>query len=102
VNTYEKFRVLHAICHPRRAKILSFVADNPGLHAGQISKELGIKRNQVSYHLGLLEKYKVIKSEYAILEEPASKGKAARIYSINEKELNNLLKNMEAFVATLK
>lgn len=102
VKIGSEFKVFHAIAHPHRAKILSFVADNPRLHAGQISKRLGMKRSKVAYHLGLLEKYNVVMSEYKILKEAGSKGKAARVYSINEKEIDKILKSMEAFVEALK
>lgn len=90
VDTSELYRKTHAALHPIRIKILDFVADNPDLHISKIAKKIGMNRSTVSYHLGLLEKFSLVDSEYKILQPPHSVGKAGRIYRVNEKEIKKI------------
>jgi len=87
INLYQK---THAAVHPIRYKILEYIADNPDSHISKIAKGLKMDRSTVSYHLGMLEKYDLVESEYKILESPHSRGKAGRVYKVNEGEIKKV------------
>lgn len=69
---------------------MEFLKENPKTHISEIAEKVNMDRSTVAYHLGLLEKLDLVKSEYVILKEPSSMGKAGRIYRVNEEEIRNI------------
>jgi len=74
----------HALLHPIRFRIVELLAEKP-MHINAISNALGEDRRLVSYHLQALEEYGFVNSKYEISEEPKSKGKALKVYSMTDK-----------------
>ena len=75
----------HVLLHPIRFRIIELLAEKP-MHINSISKALeGKKKKLVSYHLDILEEYGFVTSEYEISEQPKSKGKALKKYSVTDK-----------------
>jgi len=83
---------VHAALQPERFKILEFLRENPNTHVSEIAKKMTLDRSKVAYHLGLLEDLDLVTSEYVILKEPHSMGKAGRTYRINEEEIAKITK----------
>ncbi|HEY0952051.1 ArsR/SmtB family transcription factor [Nocardioides sp.] len=57
---YDDPRVLRAIAHPTRNRILSELFAAGSLRAADIARELGIPANQASFHLRQLAKYGLV------------------------------------------
>jgi DNA-binding transcriptional ArsR family regulator len=75
----------HVLLHPIRFRIVELLVEKP-MHINSISKALeGKKKKLVSYHLDILEEYGFVTSEYEISEQPKSKGKALKKYSVTDK-----------------
>ena len=72
---------VHVLLHPIRYRIVELLAEKP-MHINQISNALGEERRLVSYHLLTLEEHGFLNSKYEISEQPKSKGKAIRKYSV--------------------
>src|SRR3954452_18118197 len=53
-------RVLRAIAHPVRTRILDELAASGPVRAADIARELGIPANQASFHLRQLAKYGLV------------------------------------------
>ena len=75
---------VHVLLHPMRYRIVELLTEKP-MHINEISKALGEERRLVSYHLLTLEEYGFLNSNYEISEQPKSKGKAIRKYSMTGK-----------------
>ncbi len=75
---------VHVLLHPMRYRIVELLTEKP-MHINEISKALGEERRLVSYHLLTLEEYGFLNSNYEISEQPKSKGKAIRKYSVTGK-----------------
>ena len=71
-----EFELAHVIVEPARLKILRCLREK-ARYISQIADCVSMDRSTVSYHLGVLEKNGIIDSEYTILVQPASPGKAA-------------------------
>lgn len=93
----EKMEDLSVLLEPRRWAIVQTLLEK-ATHAIEIGKALSMPRSTVVYNLGILEEKGLVKGRYKILQEPKSKGKAARIYHVNEKKLEYLLKMAESLV----
>ena len=57
---YDDPRVLRAIAHPTRNRILSELFAAGSLRAADIARELGVPANQASFHLRQLAKYGLV------------------------------------------
>jgi len=57
---YDDPRVLRAVAHPTRNRILSELFAAGSLRAADIARELGIPANQASFHLRQLAKYGLV------------------------------------------
>ncbi len=75
---------IHALLHPIRFRIVELLAEKP-MHINEISNALREERRLVSYHLLTLEEYGFLSSNYEILEQGKSKGKAIRKYRVTGK-----------------
>lgn len=91
----------HVIVEPLRMKILLALKEGPK-YISQIAAATKSDRSSVSYHLGVLEQYELINSEYKILVEPRSKGKAARVYSLDSERLEHALGEVDKLLPKLK
>ena len=80
----DNLKEVHVLLHPTRYRIVELLAEKP-MHINEISKVLGEERRLVSYHLLTLEEHGFLSSNYEISEQPNSKGKAIRKYSVTEK-----------------
>lgn len=93
--------LVHAIVEPMRMKIIKSLLYGPK-YISQIADAIKTDRSVVSYHLGVLEKYGLLTSEYKVLVEPRSRGKAARVYKINSELLRKALAEAEKILPELK
>jgi predicted transcriptional regulator len=57
-------------------------------YLSELSKEAKMDRATLAYHLDIMERVGLVDSEYKILQEPKSKGRAARYYTLNMKKWN--------------
>lgn len=62
-----------------------------------LDKKLKIGRAKICYHLNILENAKILESKYIILQEAHSKGRAGRVYSINQDRLKEAKKAVDDF-----
>ena len=76
----------HALVHENRLKIVETLSKQPQ-YISALADKIGLDRATTCYHLNLLEKVGIVESEYVILQQPRSKGKAARVYKLNQKRL---------------
>lgn len=81
---------LKAFADMKRIEILDSLLDKPK-YISELADALKMDRTSVAYHLGVLESADLLQSHYEILEEPRSKGKAARVYSVNIDKLRKIL-----------
>ena len=82
-------QVIKALADVNRLRILNSLAQKPK-YISSLADDLGLDRTTVAYHLALLQSADLLESHYEILEEPHSKGKAAHVYSINARKLNEI------------
>ena len=80
----------HVLLHPIRFKIVKLIRKNDKLYVNQMAEMLNIDRKLISFHLSTLNQYGFVKSEYEILEQSHSKGKAAKYYQLTNK-VDNVL-----------
>ena len=72
--------------HPVRWKILnSLKAKGEEMYIDQIATVVGADRRLVSVHLGILQEHGFLTSEFKIVQEPHSKGKAGRFFKLTTK-----------------
>lgn len=67
-------------------------------YISELSRDVGVDRATVSYHLSELQRAGLLNAEYRILEEPKPKGKAARYYSINEEKWKKASREIHHFL----
>ncbi|KPJ53019.1 MAG: hypothetical protein AMJ37_01950 [Dehalococcoidia bacterium DG_18] len=91
----------HVIVEPSRWKIIKSLIKDPK-YISQIASSTESERATVSYHLGVLEKYGLVSSEYKILNKPQSKGTAARVYHINIDTLLSALDEVEKILPEIR
>lgn len=71
MTTYDDPRILRAIAHPTRNRVLHELSAAGSLRAADIAKRTGIPANQASFHLRQLAKY-------GLVEEAADEGRDKR------------------------
>ncbi len=91
----------HVIMEPLRLKIIKSLLKKPQ-YISQIATANSSDRSTISYHLGVLEKSGLLTSQYQVLVQPQSKGKAARMYRIDINCLNRALEEIERILPELK
>jgi|LSQX01.3.fsa_nt_gb predicted ArsR family transcriptional regulator len=75
-----------SIClHPIRWKILNTLASGTPLYIDAIATEIKEERRLVSFHLVTLQENGYLESEFKVVKEPQSKGKAGRFFKITPK-----------------
>jgi DNA-binding transcriptional ArsR family regulator len=95
-------RLLRAIAEPTRQRLLVSLLDNGPQYISQLAKALNMDRTTISYNLSILEGSKILDSDYTILTKPHSKGKAARVYSVNHDKLKEALGQLKAIQQKIK
>ncbi len=90
----------HALVHENRFKIIETLSKEPQ-YISALASKIGLDRATTCYHLNLLEKVGLIESKYKILLEPHSKGRAARVYKLNRKRLNEAIETITSEVSKL-
>jgi len=91
INTHKIIkaaRILRALNHPLRIKILAFIHKNKKTHVNKIYKSLKMEQSITSQHLRILRE--------AGLVDTHRKGKFI-IYSINYPKLNSIINQIENF-----
>ncbi|MCK4455229.1 MAG: helix-turn-helix transcriptional regulator [Thermoplasmata archaeon] len=82
---------LHVLTDPVAIAILLELGKSRSpANVSQLVGELDRPRTTVAYHLGLLEKFKILRSKYKI-----SHGRAYKMYSIDKKVLKQYLKETD-------
>jgi len=72
--------------HPIRWKILKTLEEkNVPMHIDAIANAISEDRRLVSFHLSTLEEKGFLESEFKLIENPKSKGKAGRFYKLTSK-----------------
>ncbi len=72
--------------HPIRWKILNGLKEKgTDMYIDQIAGMIGEDRRLVSVHLATLQEHGYLTSEFKIVEEPHSKGKAGRFFRLTPK-----------------
>jgi predicted ArsR family transcriptional regulator len=74
----------HIFLQPERYRLLELIAEKP-IHINALASALGMERRLVSYHLATLEARGFVTSKYEVSEEPKTKGKALRVYTVTDK-----------------
>src|SRR2546422_4762825 len=97
----EPRKLVDAVLDLERLKLITALFERPPMYLSEIAKTVEIDRATLAYHLGVLERAGLVSSEYKILQQPKSKGKAARYYTLNTQkirqalaEVGNLLPNL--------
>ena len=83
-------RVLRAIAHPVRTRILDELSASGPVRAADVARELGIPANQASFHLRQLAKYGLVEEapeEARDKRDRVWRATAAEGYSVNLSEL---------------
>lgn len=71
--------------HPIRLKILHILEEKGEMYIDEIAKNVDIDRRLISFHLGVLQNYGFLESSFKVVEEPHSKGKAGRFFTLTSK-----------------
>lgn len=101
-RAYEKSELVEAIANENRLSILKCIINEPH-YISQIVEQTKLSRPTVCFHLNVLEKANVVKSEYQVLEPPHSpSGKAARFYTVNKPELDRAIAQMNTMIKDIK
>lgn len=90
-----KVKLRHSLLNETRVGIVSHLLGKPQ-NISDLEKQLkDTNRSTICYHLNILEDVGILESEYKILEAAQSKGRAARIYSINHDKLSEAIQAIE-------
>jgi DNA-binding transcriptional ArsR family regulator len=74
----------HIFLHPVRYRLMELLAEKP-MHISELSRAMSEERRLVAYPLATLEERGFVTSKYEISEEPKTKGKALRVYTVTDK-----------------
>lgn len=96
----EFIALAHTLVHENRLKIVDSLLEKPR-HVSALAAKVGLDRATLCYHLNLLEKVGLVESEYVILEQPHSKGKAGRVYKVNKDRLQEAVKEITEHISRL-
>jgi len=96
-KTEDKWRLIRALADKHRKQLVDALLKKPQ-YISQLADTVKLDRSTVSYNLAVLESAKLLESHYEILQTARSKGKAARVYSVNRaklKEALDLIKSLQ-------
>jgi len=98
----DKVKLRHGLLNETRVSIISHLLSKPQ-NISELDKQLkNTNRSTICYHLNILEDVGILKSEYQILEAAHSKGKAARVFSINHDKLMEAVEAIQELRNELK
>ena len=89
-------KLLQSILNEVRMSIINQLLSREE-NIADLSKKLKIERSKLCYHLNILASENIVNSKYVILEEAHSKGKAGKVYSINQSRFKEAKKVLENF-----
>lgn len=78
---FERIRREDVLRNETRRKIFEYISQNPGVHLRGIMRDLGLTPNEVYYHLGVLEKFRLIECQRlnsSVIYYPRGLGRRAR------------------------
>lgn len=75
--------LIHVAAQSTRLQILNLLVRGKKMYPTQLEKTLKIPRRVISFHLGALEKAKLVESEFGLSED--QRPQAVRYYSITHK-----------------
>lgn len=84
----EDRKVIDSVLGVERLEIINILQKHQPMYLTEIARESKMDRTTLAYHLNVLERAGIIRSEYKVLQDAKAKGKAARFYSINQSKLN--------------
>ena len=91
VENKDEIRLIRAVTQAERNKMIHHLQKGRK-NISELARLVNLDRTTVSYHLGVLEYTKVVKSNYKMLQVPHSKGKIGRYYTINKPRLKQAKK----------
>jgi DNA-binding transcriptional ArsR family regulator len=94
----EDRKVVDSLLGVERLEIIRILSKPQPMYLTEIAKESKMDRTTLAYHLGVLERAGMIKSEYRILLDAKAKGKAARFYSLNIPKLSEALNEVKGLL----
>lgn len=91
MDTIERANLLvDSLMSEMRRKIITKLIERPR-NISDLARELEKDRSTIAYHLDLLEKSGLVKSEYRVLEEPHSPGKLGNFFEVDPKVLKEAI-----------
>jgi len=82
LNSEENLKVFHALDHPKRLEILSYIYDNnPSVSYSDIKTQFNLSDGNVSHHLKVLLEATLIKNEW---RKPEDRESDYSFYSVTE------------------
>jgi predicted transcriptional regulator len=97
----DKEQLVRALGDAHRIELIKGLLTKPQ-YVTELAKTVKLDRPTVSYNLVVLESAGILQSQYQILEQPRSKGRAARVYSVNLPRLREALKLLEPLQSASK
>jgi DNA-binding transcriptional ArsR family regulator len=89
----EREESIEALFHPLRIRIILLLNEEGELYPNQIAESLDKDRGLVAYHLNVLERAGLVKSEYKMV----SPGKFAKFYSVDREKVKEAIMKRKEF-----
>lgn len=83
----DKDKLSHSVLNKARRDIILRLLNKKEQNISELLSQLPtnpLNRSTLCYHLNILEDAGILQSKYVILDTEGSKGRAARVYSIND------------------
>lgn len=87
-------KLVKALGDPNRIQLIKALLGK-SQYVSELARTTKLDRPTVSYNLVVLESAGILQSEYQILVPPHSKGRAARVYSVNKARLREALELLD-------
>lgn len=85
-QTVETIEAIQTLFQPVRYRIFKHLREHhDGSYIQEIADELNEDRQLVTHHLMKLAKHGFVDSEYEVSTEPASKGRAKKVYTLTDR-----------------
>lgn len=96
-----KTELAHAVLDVGKRRILTSLLSRQQ-HISELAASVALERSAVAYHLTVLEQLGLVESHYRILKQPASPGKAARVFRTNTKRFKEAIDAVDSLTNDLK
>lgn len=92
----DKIEAIQTLFQPVRYRIYNHLRERGGSYIQEIADALGEDRQLVSHHLMTLANHGFVQGEYQVSQEPSSKGRAKKVYTLTDKveELKPTIENL--------